>query len=120
MITDQLGQVGALAPGGGAGIQQPLTRPGLQQGGDPLGGAVLDAPVAFGVAGQGPQVAAAGRERQSLGQPLQRFGGDAGGGEGLQQSLPADAQGVDPQIQGWRLVAGGGEGFGPLLGQPAE
>ena len=39
--------LGACAAGGGTGIEQPLARAGLQQGGDALGGTVLHAPVAF-------------------------------------------------------------------------
>jgi len=52
LIVHRLGQVRALAARGGAGIEDPLPRLGIQQGCHPLGGSVLHAPVPLVVTGQ--------------------------------------------------------------------
>ena len=120
LIAHCLGQVGALAAGGGAGIEQPLPGLGIEQGHDPLGAAVLHAPVALGVAGQLAQIAAAAADHEAPGQTLDGGGRQARGAERLQHLLAAGAQAVHAQIQAWRGVAGGAEGFGPLGRQPGQ
>ena len=64
LVVDQLRQVGALAAGGGAGVEDALTGLGIQQRRDALGGAVLHAPMALVVAGQLAQIAAAAPQRE--------------------------------------------------------
>ena len=119
-VAHQLGQVGALAAGGGAGIEDPLARLGIEQGGDALGGAVLHAPAAFGVAGQLAQVPAAAPQHQALGQAGQGLGRHAGGPQVGQELVAAAPQGVAAQIEGRGLVASHRKGFGLGGRQPGQ
>ncbi len=93
---------------------------GSSRGAIDLGRAVLHAPVAFGVAGQGAQITAAATEAEAPGQIRQRFGAHAGGGEGLDHPLTAGAQAVHAQIQGGGLVGRQGKGLSPLRRQPLQ
>ena len=93
LIAHELRQMGALAAGGGAGIQDPLAGPGLQQRGDALGAAVLHAPEPLRIARQVAEIAAALQQGEAVGHLRQGPGGDAGRREALQQSLAAGRAG---------------------------
>ena len=95
LIAHQFGQVGALAPRCGAGIQHPLAALGCQQAGDALGGSILHAPLAFRKPRQQAQIAAASLQTQAQGQPRQRFHGEASGPQIRQQLLAGGPQRVD-------------------------
>ena len=119
LVADQFSQVGALAAGGSAGIEDALAGLGIQQQPHRLGRAILHAPVALPIARQVAQLTAAAPQREAIGQLRQGGRLQPGGGKGLQHSRPAGAQGVDAQVEGGGLVAGGREqlGLGPLHGQ---
>ena len=74
--------MGALATRGGAGIEDPLAGLGIEQQTHRLGGAVLNAPVPVGVAGQGAQLTAAAQQREAPGQIRQGGRLDPGGVRG--------------------------------------
>ena len=119
-IGHGLGDLGALAAGGGAGIQHPLARLRIEQRHDALGGPVLHAPAALAVARQAAQIPRPIAQHQAAGAIAEGFGGDAGGGQIGLQGLAAAAQRVHAQIQAGRAVAGAGEGLGRVGRQPAH
>jgi len=98
--------VGGLASGGGAGIQDPFSRLGIQKGHDALGLSVLHAPVALGIARQGPQVARTIQQGDPLRQLGQGFSPHAGRRQMGDQGGWIGAQGVDPQVERRRGIAG--------------
>jgi hypothetical protein len=112
--------MGALAPRRGTGIQQTIARLRLQQGGDPLGAAVLHTPQTMRVARQCCHVAGAAVEAQALGEIRQGSGRHPGGGQECQHGFAIGPQAVHPQIERRREVGGKGEGIGALRRQPIE
>ena len=108
--------MGAFAAGGRTGIENPLPWLGIQQQAHPLGRAILHAPLAFAVAGQAAQLAAAPLQAQGRRQAFDRLGLHAHSSQGRQQRFAIGLQGIDPQIQPRRLVAGLAKGLGGLAG----
>jgi len=98
--------VGGLAAGGGAGIKNPFPGLGIQEGNNALGLAVLHAPVALGIARQGPRIAGTIQQGDPFRQARQ------GGGPHTHLGQPGDEAGrigpreVDPQIEGRRGIGG--------------
>ena len=81
LISHQLGQVRALAARGCAGIQDALTRLGIQQRCNALTCSILHAPMTFRITGQPAEVTAAAQQGEARRQPLDRLGLNPGGRE---------------------------------------
>ena len=72
LIPHQLSQVGALAAGGSAGIQDALTGLWIEQRRNALGCSILHTPMALAEPRQAAEITAAAQQREPLRHPLNR------------------------------------------------